>query len=630
MSALVPLIVGGVYFAAPLLAPADDAAAAQLSASVERARRLLVQYGANEERISGILSQLAAYDVDVNLEGDDAQEIFEEHREFIEQAEEVLKDRFSGRTAIARRELEERFKTAGGVADQPLTPSTKLGGNAGSMANAAREGIRVRDRLFQQNKGILAEALREIDQGLRDHTLEKAHGISAEANRLKGAIVVAMATAAERQADLDRSMADGHRRRLVRLAARIAEVDPQRDLVQDSGIHEKIETLRADVEVVRQNITDAADRLRVLDAAISGLTLQSKDAKNRADAARGEMDRLSEEGVDLLDPDGFETFRDAFEAASVRYRTALAEAHRLEHGHLAGARIDDSGDFVTGEYVPVDDDVEIRRERGIKDYRDERETLAFDLEGLERQASDLEAAVKGFELLAEEYARRAGDARSESQSLQSEAASTFAEFEQRVTDADASMDSAARKIASAVSAYRTAARAVGDVSRAAQDRLSLASPAQQDASPLKNLTKDKWRTGQINNELAQARVALAVMHTKRFLHASADYSLVVFAKEAFQLSEADPSVFAERRDEARESAMEEARSAASDFERSARELGTSWTVPAQAAAAHELLAILEDPAHRATAIANYANAIETRDDWPAVQSLVNRLAQLRN
>jgi DNA repair exonuclease SbcCD ATPase subunit len=497
------------------------------------------------------------------------------------------------------------------------------------MANAAREGVRVRDRLLAANEKILNDALREVDEALRDHTPETATGAVAEAHRLKAAIILAQANAAKRRADFTRSSVEGHRRRLMLLSGRLAEVAGERDVVRDSGILAALDGLRADVERVDEALAAAESRKRELDATISDLESRSSAARRLADDARAEMEQLRDDDVDLLAADGFESFRRAYEAASSRYEAAVAEAHRLEQGGLSNARIDDSGDFLLGDYVVGSDGGSVTRSRGLKDFRDDRETLTVDLEGLRHQESDLEASISKFEALSDDYARRAEAAAAESQAIRSEAESLFAEFDAGVNDADAAMNDAARKVNTAIASIRNASRAAGDVSRVAGDRLTAASPSRQDASPFKTLSQDKWRVGQANNELAQARITMATILTNRFLQAAADHDFVAFVKRTFELSQADVEGYAQRRNEARDSAIEEARAAASEFERSSQEL-RSWTVAAQAAAAHELLAILEDPAHRRTALTNYQNAVATRDALPEVRSLLDRIRQLEN
>lgn len=628
IAAAAPVLAGVLFFAAPMLRSDAAVLNVEVHEHVERARRLLLAFGENQERLAELLGHLNGAGVDTELGGDAAERIIEDNRDVVDDATDVLKRRTRGPAATRINEVEQRYAELGGTGSTPLVAPGGLGGNISAIIKSVRQGIRERDRILAENRALLDEALKEADSAIAASRGEANGSEHGHANRIKGIILSAQAASLHREALRTRERSNVYRSALAAAMAEVGRLTIDRELVGRSTVLDRLDALREETERVRRVIETRKADIARLQSTIGDLEGRIEGLRDDARTMRAEMETLEEEGADLLDPRGAASFAEHYSALSRDYRSAVAEAHRLEHGTLTGARIDDSGDYVRGAFVPDVPGGEIARQRGLVDYQHDLATAVSDRAGDRETLAGLEERIRDLSALAEDYTRRASDATTRLAEVRARGAETYAAFEKLVQEADALFEQADRKARAAVQVFRVSGGSVSARASAARDRIDGLSPASRDRSPFKPVSEDRWPAGQLNNETGQARFLLGSIRFARYAAAAADHALASSAKAELELPEADPAVFAERRDAAREAGIEALRAAAADFERSFRNLGNNWTVPAEAAAAHYLLSLLEHPGHIRTAIENYQKAADNIPDNPTTQRIIDRLEQL--
>jgi hypothetical protein len=628
MAAVVPLVVGGMYVASPLFSSSRAKLAAETDERSEAVRRMLDKYAGNERLLADLLADLERLGVDVALDDARITAILEEDRSILEDAGEELRERTGGAEASRRRELEDRYKLAGGATDAAMVTPGGFGNNVSQMTRTIRQAVKSRSALLAENKKLLSQALGQIESALSESRGDASGRDHLNAQRMKGLVLLAQASEHRRQAERMRRVVHAQRETLVDAIVLVNRLVAEQELLEASGVHDRIDALNQDVDASREAVAAAETELKSLEATIADLVTRIDAYRDSARRARDEMDALEDAGVDLLDPSGFETFADAYARASSEYRKATSQAHRLERGTLEDARIDDSGDYVLGQYVPADAAGSIEPRRGLIDYRDDYELASADLAGLRETLASLERSVADLEVLAEHFETRTAEAAEQESEIRSQAPELYKPFAERAGAADESFGRAIAKAKSAAQAFRAASGVADTRVRDARDRLSEASQTAQENSAAKARSEDRWLGGQCKNEIGQARLLLGSLWTQRFQAAALDHDLVARAIEALDLPEVDAALFAQRRDEARESARTTLRAAVSDLERSGRELN-NWTVAAEVGGAHYLLSIVEGDVHVGTAIGNYENAVQGREDLPAAQPIVRRLAKLR-
>lgn len=629
IAATVPLVCTAMYFAAPLLRGAQAAVNAKVDEHVERARRMLHQYDPSAERLSELLQSLSALDVDVTPSGEKVDRLLEEYRSVLEAAEETLKVR-ARQTRATLNELEDRYRAAGGTKAAASQPPG-FGVNVAAMAAAVREGLSTREDLLAGNERLVQDALTEISEGLA-RTVSDAEGAHHPlAQRLKGLLLRFRAAVLQRSAWRTRSRGDDARYALADLLVRARQLQIEKGLVEQSQIRRQIDALHQDADALRRNVDDRRTRLTELDELIVDLQQRIDSHRKIAESARRKMETLQDEGANLLAPDGYDAFAVEYARASVDYRNAVTEAHRLEFGTLQNARIDDSGDYILGQFVPADPDRPVVVLRGLAGYRHDRDTLAGELKGLDETLSGMEADAGSLEQLAQGYAAHASEAGAEFDEMRSHAASLYTELEKHVSGADAVVDQAVNTLNQAAAALRLALNRVSERNRSARDVISNLSPDARDRSPNRFRSEDTWLTGQINNDLGQINYLLGSILYDRFAGAAEDYELALRIREALELSDIGPDFFAARRDAAREEGLAALRDAISFFERSSRDLDRHWTLAAQVGDAHFLLSRFEsDPyPYIQSAIENLTQAVNNRENKPFTQTIRTRLKQLQ-
>ena len=468
IAATVPLVCTVMYLAAPLLRGAQAAVNAEVDEHVERARRMLHQYDPSAERLSELLQSLSALDVDVTPSGEKVDRLLEEYRSVLEAAEETLKAR-ARQTRATQDELEDRYRAAGGTRAAASQPPG-FGVNVAAMAAAVRQGLSTRDDLLARNERLVQDALTEISEGLAT-TVSDAEGAHHPlAQRLKGLLLRFRAAVLQRSAWRTRSRGDDARYALADLLARARQLQIEKGLVEHSRIRRQIDALQRDADALRQQVDDRRTRLAELDETIADLQQRIDSHRKIAEPARRKMETLQDEGANLLAPDGYDAFAVEYARASVDYRNAVAEAHRLEFGTLQNARIDDSGDYILGQFVPADPDRPVVVLRGLAGYRNDRDTLAGELKGLDETLSGVEADAGSLEQLAQGYAAHASEAGAEFDEMRSRAASLYTELEKHLSGADAEVDQALNTLNQAVAALKLALDRVSERNRPSRIR----------------------------------------------------------------------------------------------------------------------------------------------------------------
>ncbi len=625
-----PLLAGAIYLAVPALRPAEAAVMIEADQHVEAARRLLFAYGENEERIAQILGQLEADNIDVTLSGDDTERIVDENPEAIEEIEDRLGELTRGRNASRVRELEDKFQEAGGASETPLLQSGGLGGGTNAVLRSMRDGVRQRDAILQQNAKLLDEALAKVNAALAVSHGEISASEDQYANGVKGIILVAKAGVAQREAWHLRARADSSRRELVALSGLVQRLAINQELVQRSQVDDSLEALVDESREFKRNAREKEEEISAIDAKIADLKARLASSQGKANAARDAMESLQEQGANLLESTGSQDFADRYVKLSNEYDTALAVAHRLERGTLLNARIDDTGDYVRGQFVPTQAGGEIVVQRGLADYENDRDTTARDLATIKETLAVIEEGIEALRALKGGYEDKVAEAEARAKENLARAAEVYTRFDQQITEADAAMERAATTARQAARAFRTAGRAASDGTRDATAKLDPLGATAKERSPFKLRSADRWQAGQLDNESAQAKHVLASVLYDRFAAAASDFDLLTRVKADLELADADPDAMAQRRDTAREEAAESARDAIADFEKSFRPLNNNWTVPAAAAAAHDLLSLLENPEHTQTAITNYEHAVTGNESQPYAKPFLERLDILRN
>jgi chromosome segregation ATPase len=630
MAAAVPLIFCAAYFSSSLLVSDRAAVVGEADRQLERARRLLIKYSHNKERLASILADLERHGVNIAPDPGEIEPLLETDRSLLEEANEELRTRARDEAAVKLRELEERFQAAGGSAEREVAAPATLGGSLAQMSRTVADALLARNAIVEENKRILDEALGVVDQALSVARGDVSGDAHPQASRLKGIILMAQAGVDYRQAVRLRERSQEPRRRFLEVVAGARQLAVEQTLAEQSGVRERLATLRMDADEIRGTLADLREERQTLDGIITDLERRITSARDKAQEARTAMEELHDEGVDLLATDGFKEFAAAYSQLAQTYRQGIAEAHRLEFGTLRNAHIDETGDYLRGEFIPEGPDGKIVVQRGLVAYTHDRAVTGLSIKRYEQTLEDVEASISEFDSLLAQYEEAATEAAAELERVREQAASAYRMTLERSSAGDEAIKQAARKARGAVTALRSAVQAANNYTRSARDRISGASPAAQERSPFKLLSEDDWISGQATNELAQAYYLLATILAHQHETAEEDRIMAVVARSELGIDEADPDGFAATSEAARGDAVEAARDAVRELEKSGRDLNNNWTVAAQAGAAHYLLAVLENPAHLETALANYQAAVQNREDDPFAHAIVDRKDQLQD
>ncbi|UCG15348.1 MAG: hypothetical protein JSV19_08610 [Phycisphaerales bacterium] len=596
------VLVLGVYFATPALRSPQARVDAEADRLVETSRRLLWRFSANQDRLAVLLDALNAAGVDTTLPDAKIAEIPQKIDEILE------------RQGVDPFE-EERVRL-GEIA------GSGVASGLGQGAAAIQKGRAARDEILAWNEQYLTQALETVDKALATTRGDATGAEHLAANRLKGAILYHQGLAAHRRAQVARSRANGWARELVGLVRQVETSQAQTNLVAESKIQQRI----ADAEATRQKLTQRAGQLREkidgLRNTIGDLSGRLDRARKVADDARAAMEALEEAGVDLTDAQGFEKFSAAYSAQAKTYREAIRQSQELQFGTLRNARIDDSGDFLHGQYVPASDG-EIEAERGLQERQrdlDQLQTqLAVITDQIEANQGDAAALNKlktRFDERQDQATKHVGAAREQAQEVYERFRKSAAAADEAEVDALAKLDQALRALRAAEQAAteRTTRVDQGGMSREKWERM-----------PGQMISGDEWIPANMRFQSADVLVRKGVVHFDRYRGASSEIKLLGQVTELLALPATDSDALVTKRDNARQNGTAAADEAVQLLSRSARPLEQHWTLPAQAAAAQYLLVLFGEEAALDTVIANYEQATEDRGDSPHVEAYRQRL-----
>ncbi len=626
---IVPATLGVLYVGVPMLTSGMPIVSDQAGRHVETARRMIRKYGVNEERLSDLLAQLADWGESPALDSDRINALLEGDRTILAPAEEHLKSLAKSGNVGAQRELESRFEAMGGQRDGSLTPQSSFGANVGQMAGVIRDAIRQRDQLIGENDKLLASAIAELEAAGNVSSGDATGRDFFATSRLKGAVQLVQATRSLRKAHLLRLRADEHREELVNLASQAAKLKIDTDLVNAGGVLRNVEQLRTQSLQLQKTIDDSEADLRQLTGTIGDLEARVAGFRDRARQARDTMDKLETDGVDMTDPNGSQVFADTYAAAASQYREAASNAHRLEHGTLTNARIDESMNFVTGQYQPADAGSDIKVQRGLIDYQHDRETTAVELEGLKAALVSVRESITQLQETADAHAATSANARKKLTDIQATASESFKTYETTIVEADKSLDDATRIARQAGQSLSASATTADQWTRDASDRIATASPEAMGRSAFKLQADDRWLAAQIRNESAQAELLVGRALVNKFELSREAGGLFAKVGDMLSLSPTDAGALAGRQSALREEATDALRKSVNSFERTSRELNKSWTIAAQLGGVHYLLSLVENTDHADTAILNYQAAVDGRESKPFVAPFAARLKYLR-
>lgn len=620
-------VAAGVYVAVPRLQDPQATVNSQSAREVEKARRLLERFSENEERLARLLAALAQAGVDTGLSNDLIDRMLNsEHRDFLTDEEDRLRE-ITGNDFAVRSALDQRYRDAlkAGEAPPPLRPFGGFGANLPAMSEAIRTGQAGRAKLLAANEKILAEALQIVNQALAITEDDASSSSDLAANRLKGMILFLQGVGADRQAQLSRAAAERSRRTLATWTQQAEALLAETNLVRGSRVQEQLAAADARGRELEQLRAEKQTEVDQLQATADDLAARLASAQTAADEARAALDRLEETGVDLTDPDGLKTFVDAYTTRAAIYRKAVREAQALEFGTLRNARIDDSGDYLEGEYVAEGGPIEIQR--GLTTYRQDLASAQRELQVVQERIDAHRDDVAALTELQAQYAARAESARVKLTALRSGAAGVYSELNKDLSEAAATEDDALQKLDQSVAAYKKAANAA--MTRASDASASPLSPEQEGRSPRGLIQGDTWIQANVQFQQSTARLRQAMIYYDRFRDASADAELFTRIAEPLQLEPIDPAARSAQREEAREKGIEAATEAAKLVEGLGPRLQRHWTVPAQTADARYMLVLFGEEDLRTNVLDNYEVAIRGREDSPYVKAYQERLQMLR-
>jgi chromosome segregation ATPase len=332
----------------------------------------------------------------------------------------------------------------------------------------------------------------------------------------------------------------------------------------------------------------------------------------------------------LTRPGSFQDFSAKFGELAATYSRSLAEAAALEAGTLKNAEIDDSGDYVSGSYVPVGAG-QIGTERGLAGLQRDRAVAEAELDRLKEALVSAEADIKTSEELRRHLDATVARDRERAQRIKDSVGPLLDELKKTVAEAETVESKAVQKLNGAIKASAAAMNIANDAVNQARQSVSELSPKAQAAAAESLAQNDSWVAAQRGAQKADAQILLGKVYYQQFRDAARDQKLLSEIGAPLRLSDVDAGAYAQKRDTAKRLGTEVLEDAIKQLENSWRALKEHWTVRAEIAGATHLLSLFGDPdgVLRDTALANYQSAVEGREDNPHAAAYVERIRQLR-
>lgn len=625
----VPAVGTAAYFATPYLQSPAGAVNSRTRLKLEQARDILQEFNRHEERLAAVLDALRETGVNVSPDASRIESLFEADRAILDQLDERFRDLNRGGSNTRLRDLNQRYQSAGGAPPEVEPGPQNLGGSLSSVSRTIESSLRWRDQSLTERTRLLDQAQAVVEEALAVTTGTASGSDDPEIHRLKGVIQSARAAALLRDAIRRRAAVEPQAHAIALLVADIKQHAVELNRPQQSELHERIDQLREQVESWQAALDENNRRIAQLERTIETIEAQIRTQREKARKARHTREKLEDLGADLLDPNGARRFAEQFEQASAEYAAATAAVHRLQFGGIQNAEIDETEDYVLGRYLPNPPDASMDFQRGLLAYRDDLARVTLERDRISQTLATLQADLEALESLDRRALADAEKAEDEIKDSREALKKAFTQYAELVTQVDDTLQKTLRQAKNAVSAFQAAQRAASDRTQQAADQIAGKTPPAVDRSPYKARSEARFLTGQMNNELAQARLLQATVLAVCW------HSLERRIRTSQRAASADPSLdidvtpLQESAQSARADAVDAARRAVREFEKSSRDLSRNWTVAAQAAAAHDLLADLESPAHRQTAISNYEASITGRESETFARPFVDRLNQLK-
>ena len=618
-------LFGGAFLLAPSLQTDQAQATDEVRRDVERARRLLARVGENEDRLAMVIEELRLAGIE-DIDEDQVAGLVEDDRDILTGAEERLQEIMRD-LGSRRRDLQEKMQAAGGEVSP--TGARGFGAGASQMEMALRAGLDARDRILNENEDLLDQALAAVREALAVQHGDLSGRDDPVALQTEGMILYAQGTASHRRARRLRDRACEPRADLVAWTAQLGQATQEQEVVQASDIDARIAEARARKAETQTVLDGFQATIDSLTGQITKLESQLAEQRSIADEARKALDRMAADGMDFADQQGLQKFSAMYGAQSKEYRQALRNAQIIEFGTLDNATIDDSHDFLKGEYVPANGSESVSPQRGLCHLRADlaeaqgQATAASDT--LAALGEDITAMVQAREALAGRAAAAAGRA----DELREAAGDLYTRMSSLVAEAAEHEDSAIDKLSKAARSFNSAATAATKAGGEARDAISSLGPdaAQRTASYMRS--EDRWTPASSKARYANASLRLAMVQYERYRDLTTDSRLTAdLAGKGIQVEE-DAAALAEAAQEARDQGLEAAQQAADTLLRVGRDLNQHYSITAEIASAYYLQSLFGEPGLVEYAIRNYQAVVEGREDDPNVRQYVERLEQLR-
>ena len=294
--------------------------------------------------------------------------------------------------------------------------------------------------------------------------------------------------------------------------------------------------------------------------------------------------------------------------------------------------IDDSGDYLTGDYVERGSTVDLTVAYGLLHYRRARAALQT---GLDHGGEAVDALRDGIERLHELREEERADAAEHNRSMErahERAGEIYTELNRLESEAYAIEEDALDLLGRSLEAARRATDATRQWVATASSLAGTLPAESRQRSAVRLRSESGWMTGHTAAQQADAHLAQAWIHQTRFHDHQEDQRILRELAKVLDLAriEADVEVEATKMRNAHDAAVEEIAEAMRILERAHRDAGRHWSFVAQEAAANDLLTLLGHADHTHDAIEAYRNVVKNRESKTYVQTFAARLQVLES
>lgn len=583
------LIVGGglgvgVFVLPTLEANADKLARSPAVAeSAERARRQLIQFDADLQRLAEMQSGAA----------------------------ETLGEDFD---AAYRRELDalgaQLEKTA-----RYMPAEQALGGVKTSI---------------EQNDRVLDVALSEMKVAL-GASIGDAQGEGiAYVQRLNGMILYAKGLSDSWHAlimrgelcELEGRIRSGGQE-LVRLGLAVA---PSPSTLFDSSIA----STRTSIEGLQTQRKELTGQKEDCDAKAAKLAQQLEAAQSRAQQTRSLMEALERNGVDFSDPKGAEIFAGRYEPLAADYRNAMRDAQIAEFGTLPNAEPDPAGGVLEGEYIEKNasgSPTTWTLQYGLRYYQKEMGRINGAINEIESALKSMEeqlAQIESEKKLTEERQGELRQRREEELKRVEEWVSAWKSLREKILEAE---NKAVGRFDQSSRAFAAAAGLVDRTVAKAQERLRDIPSEIQPFSAYKAGSDMEWISSQLLAEASRSLAAKGAMLCQRSQHDRAALGLFESFSSASPALASAASELSNAVAETDLAFRETMTQAIEKLERAAAQgsLRNNWAYVAQMANLGSLLVLSGEVGLTSQVIQNYRAALQGREDQDALAPIKARM-----